>query len=281
MRDCKGIQQLDSSVVETAIHEILHSKIVPNLLNCPRVKPEKSSLTMETTHKYEFHQSDVASLTKHLMDGDIGKAEQLLIRHTRSGCSSTDIVLNLLTPVARLMGEKWCSDAASFAEVTLGMMELHTILRSLEVNLRREFSPHFGRENILFTVMPGDTHIFGISVLQSFFIANGWNVDVMLDPTAHSIFSRVARTRYDIIGFSVSNDKDVVLCENLLEGVRNKSLNPDIVCMVGGLPFNLAPGLAETVGADHMASDAFEALAIAASICEKKPIFESSSDYAQ
>ncbi len=280
MQDCKGLGGKSGNVAEKAISELLHSKIVPDLLKSGRTKLKRSSRTMETAHNYEFHQSDVASLAKFLIAGDVNEAEELVASHLVSGCRPSAVILSLFAPVAQLLGEKWCSDTASFAEVTLGMMELHTLLRSVEVELGKEFSPSRNPGSILFTVMPDDTHIFGVSVLQSFFAASGWHVDVLLDPTKRKISDRVLKAGYDIVGISVSANKDISLCKDLIKSLREKSAKQNISYMVGGLPFILDPTLSSKVRADYVATDAFEALAIAASICNKSQSVEPSNHYA-
>lgn len=280
MHDCNGTKTKVNSLAENAIYEILRGKILPNLVSSKSRNRERGPLTMVNDHKYDFHQSDVSSLTKYLIDGEIEKAESLVASHLGSGCSASCMILSLFTPTAQLMGEKWCNDAASFAEVTLGMMELHALLRSVDRDLAKEFSMLKVPGRILLSVMPGDTHIFAIAVLQSFFAASGWKVDTILDPTVKNICDRLASSEYDIVGLSVSTTKDVPKCESLLTAIRDRSMNREISCLVGGLPFILNEKHTADVGADHMARDVFEALAIAASICEKKQPFESSCTYA-
>lgn len=280
MQDCGNLEEKRITIVKEAISEILRSKIVPDLVDSTGLKLEKSPATMVTAQKYEFHQSDIASLTAYLIGGRMDKAEDLVASHLTAGCSPSALILSLFAPVAQLMGDKWCNDSASFAEVTLGMMELHTLLRLVDAELAQEFSTLERRGKALFSVMPGDTHIFAVSVLQSFFIANGWSVDVMLDPTARSLGDRLASASYDIVGISVASHQAIPECRKLIKTLREKTTNPESAFMVGGLPFTLEPALVSAVKADHMANDAFEALAIASSICEKKQSIESSNHYA-
>lgn len=280
MQNCDELEEKRITIVKEAISEILRSKIVPDLVDSTCLKLENSPATMVIAQKYEFHQSDIASLAGYLIGGQVTKAEKLVASHLDSGCAASALILSLFAPVAQLMGDKWCNDSASFAEVTLGMMELHSLLRSIDPELVQEFSTLERRGKALFSVMPGDTHIFGVSVLQSFFMANGWSVDVMLDPTTRSLGDRLASASYDIVGLSVASREAIPECKKLIKILREKTTNPDSAFMVGGLPFSLEPTLVSAVEADHMATDAFEALAIASSICEKKQSIESSTHYA-
>ncbi|MEJ1937739.1 cobalamin B12-binding domain-containing protein, partial [Nostoc sp. NIES-2111] len=118
---------------------------------------------------------------------------------------------------------------------------------------------------ILLATAPGEQHTFGLSMVESFFRASGWDVtsDPDLDPA-----KLVGLRRYGIIGFSLSSETRLEALSACIRAVRRASRNPGIGVMVGGHLFIERPELVAIVGADLTATDGLTAVLLAQSLLD-------------
>ena len=177
-------------------------------------------------------------------------------------------MLDLLCNSARYLGDLWCLDEKSFAEVTIGTAALHQVLRYLDEYLARELVMAAGEgRSILLATMPGDTHIFGVSVLGSFFRCNGWIVETELNASSSKLIELVSGNAFDVVGFSVACDRDIDICKGLVAEVRRRSINKKIKILAGGSSLSRNNDLLTATGADATANGALDALQVASTIC--------------
>ncbi|MEM7214183.1 MAG: cobalamin B12-binding domain-containing protein [Pseudomonadota bacterium] len=251
--------------VDDLLAKVLHDRIVPGLLDlnaAPSV-----GLQEGTSRKIEFPDSLVVKFSDLLLEQRINEANLIIDKQFNDGFLPSHLVLGLLTDSARHLGEKWCADACSFGDVTLGLSALHQVLRSLDNDLFAELLPGGLGRSILLAPMPKDTHVFGVSVLEAFFRGAGWNAVAEFDPDPEFLQRAVAERHFDIVGLSVSQSEDVYKARSLITALRDHSCNPDLKVMIGGLPFLADPELYRVTGADASAIDAKEALETANAIC--------------
>ncbi|MEM9330364.1 MAG: cobalamin B12-binding domain-containing protein [Pseudomonadota bacterium] len=262
------------------LSDLLRYRILPDLIERSGVNSRRDAQRIVELQNYRFEQSDIVSLSELLMSNDIASALKIVDLHISNGCSAPILVLDLLCNSARHMGELWCRDETSFAEVTIGTAALHQILRHLDDRLARELvaSSEEGR-SILLTTMPGDTHIFGISVLEAFFRNSGWVVETEFNVTRSGLISTVSETLFDVVGFSVACDEGVSTCKALTTVVRKHSINKSVKIMAGGSSFLRNDKLLNATGVDAIAAGALEAMQIASTICAKECLDNTKADH--
>ncbi|MEM9575296.1 MAG: cobalamin-dependent protein [Pseudomonadota bacterium] len=252
------------------VAELLHGKIVPDLVrsaskaNSGRLKPMNNGST------FEFHQSDIAVLAKHLIEGDTQATEDLLSSYKEMGCSSVALILYLLSYAARELGQQWCDDVLSFADVTVGVSGLHRALSLLDRDLASELPRVEGARSIMLVCPKGDTHIFGISVIAAFFRNAGWTVETVMQAEEKEVLNAVSNTKFDVVGLSISRFEDVQQFKNLITRIRDRSIQPGLKILVGGSLILTKQELVAKLGADASADNALDALEIAASICNQE-----------
>lgn len=147
------------------------------------------------------------------------------------------IYLDLLSPVARLLGVLWNEDRCTFADVTLGLSRLHQVLHEIG---RRHVSGSVrmaSPRRILLVPVPGEQHTFGLSILQEFFQNAGWQIAIDHAPTAASIEGMVSSEHLDVVGISLGCVEYLDPLTDLIKRTRAASRNRDIVIMVGGRLF--------------------------------------------
>lgn len=185
-----------------------------------------------------------------------------------SGLAPDSLLLDLLAPTARHLGILWEEDLCDFVEVTRAMGRLQRIMR--EITGRFEVEPQLIREGrrILLLPCPGESHSFGLTVVERFFREAGWDVTCTPSEPADDILARVRTGWYDIVGLSLACE---ILLPKMTEAVaelRRHSRNSAVRVMVGGPAFAANPDGYKQVGADAAACDARDALCIAESLLD-------------
>ncbi len=190
----------------------------------------------------------------------LARVEALIAR----GVTINALMLDLLAPVARRLGELWEDDRCDFVDVTMGLWRLQQIVHDLTA--RYPMDPHRSARRALFLSMPGDQHSFGATMVEEVFRLEGWDTDLLVDPSDHDLLERAACGWYDIVGLTVSLACHIERVPSVIQGLRSVSLNPRIRVMVGGPAINADPALATRIGADGTASDAKMAVKLAEEI---------------
>jgi methanogenic corrinoid protein MtbC1 len=172
------------------------------------------------------------------------------------GTSVESVFLDLLAPTAQHLGELWESDATDFANVTLAVGRLQLIMRRLGDAFLGEGGRTDGGESALLTVIPGEQHSFGLSMVAEFFRRAGWNLCTGPFSSHQELTSLVHNHWFDIVGFSVSSDRRLDELKKDIHDIRLDSRNRDVGIMLGGPMMITHPHLVTSMGADMMSVDA-------------------------
>ncbi len=262
------------------IAEILHRRIVPGLLRTSALQGLNPSAVMSSATQYHFGKEDIAAFASGLVDGDLDGAKIYLAQKIEDGFTASELVLGLLTDTARYLGDAWLDDTASFGDVGLGVSSLHCLLKTLDDELRHELFQIPEHRSILLSAMPGDTHVFGLSVLEVFFRNSGWATHSCFGNSETELLGKVSSIGFDAVGISVSCREDLSRCKSIIRKMRSNSQNGDMRIMVGGAPFVANRALADSLDVDGVCITAQEALETAAIICHLHPIQESEQEKA-
>lgn len=179
------------------------------------------------------------------------------VRHLMAnGVAFQDVLLDLMAPAARVLGERWEDDKASFVEVALGVARMHRILREFDgVPSHLWSNAGFGRHALLLPT-PGELHSFGLRLVQEFLLRESWTVTNKPVEDVQQLGQLVAQEHFDIVGLSLSGQ---TLVEPFLESIRiirKMSKNRCVKIIVGGHLFVEQPELIESCGSDAYAVDA-------------------------
>lgn len=183
------------------------------------------------------------------------------------GVGIDSVMVDLLAPAARRLGEYWEDDRCDFVDVTMGLWRLQEIVHELGARLPAERRVGPGRRAV-FASMPGDQHSFGTIVVEELFNREGWLTDRMSEASTPDLLERVAGEWFDLIGLTISCDYHIAPLGSVIVALRNVSRNPNLCVMVGGRIFVDDPDLAASVGADGTASDAKVAVKAALTLIE-------------
>lgn len=192
-------------------------------------------------------------------DGLLGHVEAIIAR----GSPVDAVLVDLMAPAARLLGEYWKADTHDFLEVTMALWRLQEAVHELAARMPPERAAPAGSHRALFATMPGDQHSFGTVVIDELFRREGWLTDRISEADSHELLRRVAQEWFDMVGLTVSCDSHIPSLPSIIVALRNVSRNPRVCVMVGGRIFSADPDLAVEVGADGTARDARLALDLA------------------
>lgn len=175
------------------------------------------------------------------------------------------IYLDLLQPAARKLGEWWVADLCTFADVTIGMLRLHEVLREVGPEFRGALECGKSGGQLLLTLAPGEQHAFGLHAVADFFVRAGWEVQ----PTATESAERVVGTDwFDVVGLSAGSQSRLDALAAMIVRIRVASRNREVGVIVGGPIFVAHPEYCGRVGADAAATDAREAPQVARALLD-------------
>lgn len=177
-----------------------------------------------------------------------------------NGIELEEIYLNLLTPVARKLGELWESDEADFTQVTVALWRIKQLMYDLSPVFQEYAEYKQQGKSVMLVPLPGSQHTLGLFMVSEFFARAGWRVWGELAATEADIL-RMAKTQwFDVIGLSASVREQFPDLKRMITEVRAVSLNSHVGIMIGSPVFNLNPELVEDLGADMVGVDAVDAL---------------------
>lgn len=208
---------------------------------------------------------DVMEFALRLTRPDFGPAQMMLSGFEQMGRPVPDILLDLLAPTARHLGKLWETDHCDFVEVTIGLRRLQDIMRRLAPDAQADDARIEEAPRALMLPTPGETHEFGIAMVETFFRAAGWRVHRGRADFAEEL----GRDWYDVVGFSLSADRHVETLAAAIRLSRASSRNPELLVLVGGPAFAQDPGLAARLGADATAADAPSAVHLARTLIRR------------
>lgn len=241
------------------IAEIVEKQMIPRLMLAH--SNDKSATIVDELDPIasDFADSFAVNLLSWEADRALLEVESLLKRGYDIRC----LFLDLLAPAARKLGTMWEEDECDFVDVTMGLWRLQEVMREIASRtppLKRSMG---GPARSLFSPVPGDQHGFGAMMIDEVFARAGWESEVLIDPQRRELLTVVSQKSFDLVGLTITNDSPSSALQSLIRAIRTVSANPAMRVMIGGRMVNENPEIAEEVGADGMATDAFAALEIA------------------
>ena len=230
---------------------VIENIIVPRLL-----MSHVNNNTSVANEKVSLRNVAVSDFIKLTTQDDPSVAIEYVRHLMANGVPFQDVLLELMAPAARVLGERWEQDQASFVEVALGVSRMHRILREFDgVPSHLWSDAGFGRHALLLPA-PGELHSFGLRLVQEFLLRESWTVTNQPVATVEELGDLVAYEFYDIVGLSLSGQTNLQAFLESIRVIRQKSKNRHVKVIVGGHLFVERPELIESCGSDAYAVDA-------------------------
>ncbi|GJE14106.1 MULTISPECIES: cobalamin B12-binding domain-containing protein [Methylobacterium] len=253
-RQGRGSAARNTARIQDGLARIIESEILPRLALVHREdrRARGSQVRAPTPER-------VGAFANALMEG--GHQGEWVRDLLDEGLSLDTLLLDLFAPAARHLGRLWEEDEANFLDVAVALGRLQSLTRTVCAHLEGSDVSTNGRRALLIPC-PGETHLFSLALVASFFREAGWDV-VLSDGVDEDPTVLVRTERFDLIGISLSCDVLLPVMTGLVAKLRGASCNPGIRVIVGGPLFLREPACAVTVGADAAAEDGRSAVAIA------------------
>lgn len=196
-----------------------------------------------------------------LSQGDRRKALATVQEALGAGVDIRDIYLDVLQPAMYEVGRLWEVNQFTVAQEHLATAITQSVMAQMYPNI---FARTPRGMTMVATCIGGELHELGMRTVADFFELDGWDVYYLGAnvPTA-DVVQMVGERRADLLAISVTLGSHIVQARELIAAVRAAPKAGRIRIMVGGQPFNRAPGVAHAIGADFTASDAREAVRLA------------------
>lgn len=176
--------------------------------------------------------------------------------------TAPDRIADVYVPaIARDLGEKWCVDELSFANVTIGSSRLQAMLRILGPNWSGDSAEHRGAPGVLLVVPHEVYHTLGAIVLSGQLRRKGVSVKLLLGGRPRDVAERVASTNYDAVFVSSSIGETLESLRQIVDAVKASTKTaPPIV--IGGtiLDVETVENVTALTGADFATKIPNEAL---------------------
>lgn len=226
----------------------LHNRILPQVGMALRViSAAKPSPAADRVPSFP-----VQGFTMQALQNDEAAAFAIVESLIAQGATAELILLNLLAPSARLLGEMWENDTTDFANITLAISRLQRILR----HVGEAFAPdNASGGTVLLTIGGGEQHSFGMAMVAEFFRQDGWHVCTGPFASTEELAVLVRERWFDFVGFSVGSERKLDEIARAVDVVRRDSRNRAVGIMLGGPMMVARPELALRLGSDLIGRD--------------------------
>ncbi|HRN52512.1 MAG TPA: BLUF domain-containing protein [Gemmatimonadaceae bacterium] len=188
--------------------------------------------------------------------GEAAAAE--LMRTAADGEPSRDRLADaLIEPAARRLGDLWMEDACTETDLFEGLWRLQTLFRSLPQEPRPE---SFGTLSVLIAPIPGEPHQLSAALAAEAVWQAGWSPRVHFPADTDALLRLVASEPFDAVDLTLSaslqRSHRLAAVAELADDIRQASLNPGIVVVVGGRVFHDLGLTGDDVNADAVYGNA-------------------------
>lgn len=197
-----------------------------------------------------------------------------LIQMLRAGISAEEIADCYIPALAREMGDAWCDDSMSFAEVTIGVSRLQGLLRDLGPEWQSDKGARPNAPTVLLIVPQAEFHTLGASVLCGQLRRMGVSVRLLLDTSPEDVSLRVRAHHFDTVMISATKGVGLETLRKLVEAARTaQEAAPPVV--IGGTLLELHDNVVELTGSDFATNDLNEAITLCGLTISPRPVAQS------
>lgn len=193
-----------------------------------------------------------------LLRGDRQSASIMIMEAAQQGTAIKDIYLYVFQRSQREIGLLWQTNQISVAQehyctaaTQMVMSQLYPYIFASEKKGRR----------MVVTCVGGELHEIGARMVADFFELDGWDTYFLgANTPSEGVLRAIADRNADVLAISATMTFHIDKVTSLIAEVRRAGLDAHTKLLVGGYPFNIAPNLWQSVGADGYARDAQQAL---------------------
>jgi len=208
--------------------------VVDELCFDPRLNPEldPQARQLPGTDKAIAYRS---VLLQALIDPDPRRYREVIADLAGMGVPMQTLAIQLFSPVAARLGDRWCEDEADFMLVAVASTRLSMIINHLSHMTSRPVRETKAERRVLLARTRRAIHTIGVAIVASCFRDMGWivdgGIDLEVDDTLHA---KLASTPYDMLGISIGQVDDVEECSRTIKRVQSNPMTKRVKIAVGG-----------------------------------------------
>jgi 5-methyltetrahydrofolate--homocysteine methyltransferase len=193
-----------------------------------------------------------------IIEGEADRALMAARRLVDSGVGAQDLVVEVLVPAMRRVGELFergeyfIADVIACAEAFKRVFE-EVVKPRLERGEKRRIAV------AVFGTVKGDIHDLGKNLAKVLFEVEGFEViDLGVDVTPEQIVEAVEKYNARVVGVSALMTTTMIEQRRVVEELRKRGLRDKVIVIAGGAP--VTEEWVREIGADVCGDDAFKAL---------------------
>ena len=262
----RNIDKSDGGRWERCLSETIIAQVIPRLYAAHCGDPDQGSALKNGLPQFQRNNDADRFLGLVLSESRDSQWDHLL-QLRDSGMNLETILLEIMAPAIRHIGELWADDRMSFVEVTAKSARLQQMLRALGMLRDHESANGAGERSLLLAAVPGEQHTFGLFVLAELFLKAGWSVAVEITANLDDLCAQVNRRPFDAIGLSVGSERFLPALGDQIEALRSATMLAEMRVFLGGWAFTQDGKTVDGYGADLIETNARAAVASADLLC--------------
>ena len=232
--------------------DVLASKVI-SVLN------ERQAVTMAGLRQFVLDHILRAVLSKDAFDASG------LLAELRGHRLTVDAIIDMYVPaVARLLGDHWVDDGIGFADVTIGVLRLQSLLDAAATVTRIDRHPDATSLNALVLVPQGEQHFLGASVLSGQLRRIGCEVAMSFDEDMETLSARLMRQVPDIIMITCARYETLAVIAETVHTIRRTVPVAPVLALGGAIKMDPVR-IIEQTDVDVVTSNVQEAVNFCAS----------------
>ena len=206
---------------------------------------------------------------EHILRGDRGAAVQVVTDLVEAGSDPAGVLLGLLEPVQVEIGRLWEQGRVSIAHEHFGTAVTQLCMSILYPHLAQGRVPL--QRTAVATNVGGEAHEVGLRIVTDLLERAGWRTAYLGSGVpVDDVLDQLAERRADVLAISATMSGQLHAVKDVIAAVRADPRCAAVKVVVGGRPFQLAPELAATLGADAWAADATGAVEVCNRLVEER-----------
>lgn len=201
----------------------------------------------------------VASMARALASADQMAFDALKPELRRARISETDLMDHYFPAVARSLGCDWAEDRASFADVTLGVARMQSMLRQVGRDWASNANAAPDSPTVLMILPEGEQHSLGIMLLTGQLRRQGISVQLQIGARPEVLGGLVRHHSFDCAMISVACEEKIESCRKAVGALKNGS-GGRLWVAVGGAVLDRSIDVLGRTRADVVTNDPMVAL---------------------
>lgn len=213
------------------LSDVIRDEVLPRLLLAHAAGTHDPTGASERTNRNVDLSQAVVELADVAVAQDLTRALALVDSVLTAGVSIDKVLLDVVGPAARRLGDQWLDDERSFADVSLGLAVVQRVVSMLRHRVRPPTAQH---GVVVLGAAPNEQHRLGLQILADLLRLAGWDTRYLPDASMEELCAVVSTEPVVMLGLTVSSDELAAPLARWIPKFKKRTLNRDLAIMLGG-----------------------------------------------